>query len=106
MGVSLLALRCHVATGRTKELSLELRQRFVSFAKSLSLSDDNIIFLKPIGNDQRGRREGDVGSAQPSTGKGDRETQSPVPVTREVVAPSLELVGPQGCWPQVVPLIV
>lgn len=37
-----------VLYGRTKELSLELRQRFVSFAKSLSLSDDNIIFLKPI----------------------------------------------------------
>ena len=33
--------------GRTKELSLELRQRFVNFAKSLGLNDDNIIFLKP-----------------------------------------------------------
>ncbi|KAM6183210.1 neutrophil gelatinase-associated lipocalin-like [Erethizon dorsatum] len=34
--------------GRTKELSPELKQRFVSFAKSLGLSDDNIIFLEPI----------------------------------------------------------
>ncbi|XP_004641669.2 neutrophil gelatinase-associated lipocalin-like [Octodon degus] len=34
--------------GRTKELSPELKQRFVNFAKSLGLSDDNINFLEPI----------------------------------------------------------
>ncbi|XP_004849320.1 neutrophil gelatinase-associated lipocalin-like [Heterocephalus glaber] len=33
--------------GRTKELSPELKQRFVNFAKSLGLTDDNIIFPVP-----------------------------------------------------------
>ncbi|GAB1286229.1 Neutrophil gelatinase-associated lipocalin [Apodemus speciosus] len=33
--------------GRTKELSPELKERFVRFAKSLGLKDDNIIFSVP-----------------------------------------------------------
>lgn len=33
--------------GRTKELSPELKERFVRFAKSLGLQDDNIIFSVP-----------------------------------------------------------
>ncbi|XP_013368548.1 PREDICTED: neutrophil gelatinase-associated lipocalin-like [Chinchilla lanigera] len=37
-------------TGRTKELSSELKERFVEFSKSLGLSDDNIIFLTGTGN--------------------------------------------------------
>ncbi|XP_004849322.1 neutrophil gelatinase-associated lipocalin-like [Heterocephalus glaber] len=37
-----------VLYGRTKELSPEVRQRFVDFAKSLSLTDDNIVFFEPI----------------------------------------------------------
>ncbi|XP_069870578.1 neutrophil gelatinase-associated lipocalin [Dipodomys merriami] len=34
--------------GRTKELSSELKDRFVHFAKSLGLTDDHITFLTPI----------------------------------------------------------
>uniref|UniRef100_A0A8C3X312 Lipocalin 2 n=1 Tax=Catagonus wagneri TaxID=51154 RepID=A0A8C3X312_9CETA len=34
--------------GRTKELSPELKENFIRFAKSLGLTDDNIIFLVPI----------------------------------------------------------
>lgn len=44
--------------GRTKELSPELKERFVRFAKSLGLQDDNIIFSVPTGNGQWGDREG------------------------------------------------
>ncbi|KAM9641569.1 neutrophil gelatinase-associated lipocalin [Trichechus inunguis] len=34
--------------GRTKELTTELKERFVRFAKSLGLTDDHIIFSVPI----------------------------------------------------------
>ncbi|XP_008823561.1 neutrophil gelatinase-associated lipocalin [Nannospalax galili] len=34
--------------GRTKELPPEVKERFVSFAKSLGLTDDHIIFSVPI----------------------------------------------------------
>lgn len=34
--------------GRSKELSPELKRRFTDFAKSLGLTDDNIIFYEPI----------------------------------------------------------
>ncbi|XP_013368547.1 PREDICTED: neutrophil gelatinase-associated lipocalin-like [Chinchilla lanigera] len=35
--------------GRTKELNSEVKQRFIEFSKSLSLSDDNIVFFEPTG---------------------------------------------------------
>lgn len=39
-----------LATGRTKELSPELKEKFTRFAKSLGLTDDHILFPVPIGN--------------------------------------------------------
>ncbi|XP_013364836.1 PREDICTED: neutrophil gelatinase-associated lipocalin-like [Chinchilla lanigera] len=36
--------------GRTKELSPELKERFVNFAKSLGFTEDNIIFTDPTGS--------------------------------------------------------
>lgn len=53
-----------MATGRTKELTPELKEDFVRFAKSLGLTDDHILFLVPIGNGQLGRRERGVGTVQ------------------------------------------
>lgn len=50
-----------LVAGRTKELSPELKERFVRFAKSLGLKDDNIIFSVPTGNGQLGRQARDVG---------------------------------------------
>ncbi|XP_004593760.2 neutrophil gelatinase-associated lipocalin [Ochotona princeps] len=38
-----------VLYGRTKELSPELRGRFTSFAKTLGLTDNHIVFPAPIG---------------------------------------------------------
>ncbi|KAM6182138.1 neutrophil gelatinase-associated lipocalin-like [Erethizon dorsatum] len=46
--------------GRTKELSLELKEHFVNFTTSVGFTKDNIAFSVPIGNDQLGRTEGDV----------------------------------------------
>ncbi|KAM6183682.1 neutrophil gelatinase-associated lipocalin-like [Erethizon dorsatum] len=39
--------------GRTKELSPELKERFIKFAKSLGFTEDNVIFTDPIGKDSR-----------------------------------------------------
>lgn len=39
-----------LTTGRTKELTPEVRENFITFAKSLGLTDDHIIFPVPIGN--------------------------------------------------------
>lgn len=53
-----------LVTGRTKELSPELKEKFTRFAKSLGLTDDHILFPVPIGNGQLGRRERDMGTVQ------------------------------------------
>lgn len=45
-------------TGRTKELSSELKKRFVEFSQSLGLSDTNIIFLNGIGKSSWGEAKG------------------------------------------------
>ena len=39
---------------RTKELTPEVRENFINFAKSLGLTDDHIVFTVPIGNGQCG----------------------------------------------------
>ncbi|KAG8512781.1 Neutrophil gelatinase-associated lipocalin, partial [Galemys pyrenaicus] len=46
--------------GRTKELTPELKERFIRFAKSLGLTDDHIVFPVPIGK-ARGRGGGTWG---------------------------------------------
>lgn len=51
-----------LVAGRTKGLSDELKERFVSFAKSLGLKDNNIVFSVPTGNDQLGRQGRDTGT--------------------------------------------
>uniref|UniRef100_A0A8C8XTT7 Lipocalin/cytosolic fatty-acid binding domain-containing protein n=1 Tax=Panthera leo TaxID=9689 RepID=A0A8C8XTT7_PANLE len=50
--------------GRTKELTHELKENFISFAKALGLTDDHIIFPIPNGNHQLGRGEGPMGTVQ------------------------------------------
>ncbi|EHB10111.1 Neutrophil gelatinase-associated lipocalin [Heterocephalus glaber] len=47
---------------RTTEVSPELKEDFVTFAKHLGLRDANIGFTVPMGNGQLGRWAGDVGS--------------------------------------------
>lgn len=72
------------ATGRTKVLSPELKENFVRFAKSLGLSDDNIIFPVAIGKWAAGEGEGDhSGLVLPHQGKGGRGrgARSSAPVT-------------------------
>ncbi|XP_054583036.1 neutrophil gelatinase-associated lipocalin isoform X1 [Eptesicus fuscus] len=49
--------------GRTKELPPERKENFSRFAKSLGLSDDNIVFPVPIGNGQLGRGGRGLGSS-------------------------------------------
>ncbi|EHB02587.1 Neutrophil gelatinase-associated lipocalin [Heterocephalus glaber] len=53
-----------ILLGRTKELSLELKEGFLNFSKSLGLTEEDIIFTDPIGNVQLGRGGQDVGSVQ------------------------------------------
>lgn len=56
-----------LVAGRTKELSPELKERFVRFAKSLGLKDDNIMFSVPTGKwpvGEIGKGCGDVGTVQ------------------------------------------
>ncbi|KFO38205.1 Neutrophil gelatinase-associated lipocalin [Fukomys damarensis] len=53
-----------ILLGRTKELSLELKESFLKFSKYLGLSDEDIIFTDPIGNVQLGRRGQNVGSVR------------------------------------------
>ena len=43
-----------LTTGRTKELTPEVRENFINFAKSLGLTDDHIVFTVRIGNGQCG----------------------------------------------------
>ncbi|XP_006835043.1 PREDICTED: neutrophil gelatinase-associated lipocalin [Chrysochloris asiatica] len=50
--------------GRTKELTPELKENFIRFAKSLGLTDDHIIYPVPIGNGQSGEAEGDMRTVQ------------------------------------------
>lgn len=50
-----------LATGRTKELTPELKEDFIRFTKSLGLTDDHILFPVPIGNGHLGRGERDTG---------------------------------------------
>ncbi|XP_059782568.1 neutrophil gelatinase-associated lipocalin isoform X1 [Balaenoptera ricei] len=50
--------------GRTKELTPQLKENFIHFAKSLGLTDEYILFPVPIGNGQLGRGKGDVGTIQ------------------------------------------
>lgn len=67
------------ATGRTKVLSPELKENFVRFAKSLGLSDDNIIFPVAIGKWAAGEGEGDrSGLVLPHQGKGGQGTRGSV----------------------------
>ena len=41
-----------------------LKEIFISFAKSLGLTEDHIIFPIPIGSHQLGREEGHLGTSQ------------------------------------------
>lgn len=70
-----------LVAGRTKELSPELKERFVRFAKSLGLKDDNIIFSVPTGKwpvGEIGKGCGDVGTVQAGTDQpGEGKTSSP-----------------------------
>ncbi|XP_021117639.1 neutrophil gelatinase-associated lipocalin-like [Heterocephalus glaber] len=43
---------------RTKELSRELKQYFVNFAKYLGFTEDNVMFTAPNGNGHLGERKG------------------------------------------------
>ncbi|XP_029776935.1 neutrophil gelatinase-associated lipocalin-like [Suricata suricatta] len=47
-----------VLYGRSKEVSPEVKEEFISFAKFLDLTDQHIIFPIPNGNPQLGRGEG------------------------------------------------
>ncbi|XP_005413694.1 PREDICTED: neutrophil gelatinase-associated lipocalin-like [Chinchilla lanigera] len=74
--------------GRTKELSPELKNYFVHFAKYLGFTDDNILFTAPNGNGRLGERKGmwdSPGLMMPHRGKGTGETQAPTPITGKFV---------------------
>lgn len=64
-----------LATGRTKELPQELKENFSHFAKSLGLTDDNIVYPVPIGNGRLGRGGRGGGLSRPDDvpqGNGER----------------------------------
>lgn len=73
-----------MAIGRTKELTPELKKRFTSFAKSLGLTDDYIIFSVPIGKTSRERAEALEPSSQllPSRERGSGGVLLPAPGTQ------------------------
>jgi hypothetical protein len=50
--------------GRTKDLPVKLKERFIQFANMLGLTNDHVLYPVPTGNGQLGRGEGVMGTVQ------------------------------------------
>nr|XP_003470657.2 neutrophil gelatinase-associated lipocalin-like [Cavia porcellus] len=86
-----------LTTGRTKELSPELKERFINFTTSVGFAENNIVFTVPTSNDQLGHTEGGIRFSPDGaqSRKLDGESQFPAPVPGGVIMTNQGLVAPQ-----------
>lgn len=102
---STIFMGCLLATGRTKELTPELKENFIRFAKSLGLTDDHILFPVLIGNGHVGEDKGTWGLSRPDVApSGKRRQEGLSPLLQSLGAPRSQfgfrkiMPQPRGMW--------